>query len=235
VRSGLLAPILAFVLFASAPVHCQALETLSADFTLRTKRGASVETVRGSLYHVAPAKTILRVTEPVTQWSIFEGGTLLIYYPAERRAFRFVSRNRLLIPFSYSFIGLVKEDFGLADAGFQLESTEVRGDALMSTWSPPPAVSGVIGRAVVGIREDRPFLLELYGPNDSLSVRVEYGEYFESGFLAFPTRAKTVQFEGESSTEEVYTYESFAVNAELPEEVAGFALPDDVEVKEVHW
>jgi hypothetical protein len=77
----------------------------------------------------------------------FEGADLLIYFPQERRAFRFISRNRLMIPFAQSFIGLVREDFGLSDAGFLLRENRKRADILITIWTPPRAYRPYIGEA----------------------------------------------------------------------------------------
>lgn len=225
----------AFYLLLAAPLLSQAVDNITADFTLVTRSGSSVETVRGSLFHLAAQKTILRVTDPVLQWSVFEGRTLLIYYPQERRAFRFISRNRLLLPFSTSFVGLVKMDFGLSDAGFRLEETEVREGVFESTWSPPSAVRSVIGKAVVGVREDRPFYMELYDPDGAVATRIEYSAYVDRGLLRLPTKAKTIQHGDGETVEEEYTYTHLRINADLPEDVVGFRLPDAIEVEEIYW
>lgn len=80
---------------------------------------------------------------------------LLIYYPEERRAFRFISRNRLMIPFAQSFIGLVREDSGLSGAGFFLlekgengEEGEVRDEIRYSDHR----INQVLPAEVTGFR-----------------------------------------------------------------------------------
>jgi hypothetical protein len=234
VRRSLL--LLAFLsLLVCFPLGSQTVEDISADFTLETAGGASRATVRGQVYYLPPEKTIVKVTDPVLQWNVFEGSSLLIYYPQDRRAFRFTSRNRLLIPFSYSFIGIVKEDFGLADADFQLLKTEARAGILISTWEPPRQVRNIIGHVVVGLQGEQPILLEIYEPKGELSVRVAYGDYFESGFLRFPGKATVVQKKGEEQVVEVYRYHNYRINGGVPPEVSGFSLPDGIEVKEIHW
>ena len=222
-------------LLISYPSGSQAVEDITADFTLETAGSVSEGIVHGQIYYLSPEKTIIRVTNPILQWNVFEGSTLLIYYPQDRRAFRFISRNRLLIPFSYSFIGIVKEDFGLADAGFRFLKTETRAGTLISTWEPPRQVKNHIGHVVVGLQGEQPVLFEIYDPKGDLSVQVTYGDYFESGFLRFPGRVTVAQRRGEEQVVEVYLYHNYRINAGVPPEVSDFSLPDEIEVEEIYW
>jgi hypothetical protein len=87
--------LLLLAIFATAqPLLCQSVETLIVDFSRKTLSTAGEELISGTIYFQAPEDVIITVDSPVVQWSIFEGTNLLIYYPLERRAFRFISRNR---------------------------------------------------------------------------------------------------------------------------------------------
>jgi hypothetical protein len=221
------------MLFCAGAAAAQNLQTLTVDFVRRS--GPEQEVVRGTLYFQAPERVLIRVSEPTLQWSEFAGRDLLIYYPAERRAFRFISRNRLLIPFARSFLGFLRPDFGLADAGFTLQHSRKRGDLLISVWKPPRALRGYIGQALVGTDRGGPVFLELEDREGGTLSRTEYTATSTVAGLAFPGRIVVVQRteKGESREESLYT--NHRVNTPLPPEAADFRLPEDVPVQELKW
>jgi hypothetical protein len=215
-------------------LDAQTVQSLSASFTIRRSEDSG-EPVSGMFYQIGANRTILQVTEPVLQWNVFDAGNLLIYYPEAAKAYRFVSRNRLLIPFSYSFIGLVREDFGLANAGFTLQDTRIDGEYFVSTWDPPEPVEAIIGEAVVGMSGEWPVYLEVRGPDGSAVVRVEYSGYQRVGVYSLPSHAHIVRNSDSGVEEEFYDYAGFAVNGVLPDAVLHFSLPDNVDVRELAW
>jgi hypothetical protein len=209
----------------------QSLQTLSVDFVRRSEP----EEVRGTLHFQAPERVLLRVSEPTLQWSEFEGRNLLIYYPEERRAFRFISRNRLLIPFARSFLGFLRPDFGLAEAGFSLRQSRQRGDLLLTIWDPPRALRRTIGQALVGTDRGGPVFLQLDDPKGKLLSRTEYSEPRQAGGLTFPGRIVVVERRGEEQRREESLYSNHQVNDPLPPEAADFRLPEGIPVQELQW
>jgi len=191
--------------------------------------------IEGTLYFLAPDQVIIVVSKPVLQWSVFRGKDLLIYYPQERKAFRFISRNRLLIPFARSFIGLVREDFGLAEAGFSLKEHRRQAGLLMTVWSAPQRIRRLISRAVVGSDGGRPVLLELYDPKNRLVARTTYSSYFQQGPILLPGRSTAFQVTPNGELREEFFYFNHRVNEPLPSEVEDFRVPDSVEVQELAW
>jgi hypothetical protein len=225
---------------ATAPVvFCQSVETLAVDFTRKTISAAGEELIRGTIYFQAPEDVVITVQSPVVQWSIFEGADLLIYYPQEHRAFRFISRNRLMIPFAQSFIGLVREDFGLSDAGFLLRENRKRADILITVWTPPRALRLYIGEAWIGMqkyqKQVHPLFLEFYDPKGNLLTRITYLEYREDLEPGFPGRILILQNDGDGEVRDEIRYTDHRINENLPAEVIDFHLPADVSVEELKW
>jgi hypothetical protein len=227
------------VISLAGTVYGQNLETLSVDFTKKTVTANGEELIRGTLYFKAPEDVTIKVNSPVLQWNIFEGKDFLIYYPQERQAFRFISRNRLMIPFAQSFIGLVREDFGLADAGFRLKENRKRADILITVWTPPRALRSQVGAAHIGMQKGNknvhPLFLEFYDPHGQLLTRVTYTDYLEDLQPSFPARILIFQKDGESEMREEIRYFNHRINEALPIEVTTFALPSDVPVEELKW
>ena len=220
-------------------VFCQSVETLAVDFTRKTVSAAGEELVSGTIYFQAPEDVVITVESPVVQWSIFEGADLLIYYPQERRAFRFISRNRLIVPFAQSFIGLVREDFGLSDAGFFLRENRKRADVLITVWTPPRTLRPYIGEAWIGMqkyeKQVHPLFLELYDPKGNLLTRITYLEYREDLEPSFPGRILILQNGGDGEVRDEIRYSEHRINEILPAEVTDFHLPADVSVEELKW
>jgi hypothetical protein len=223
----------------ASPVFCQSVETLSVSFTRKTVSAAGEELVRGSIYFEAPEHVVITVDSPVVQWNIFRGTDLLIYYPLERRAFRFISRNRLMIPFAQSFIGLVREDFGLSDAGFLLQEHRKKADVLITVWTPPRSLRLYIGEAWIGMQKYRekvhPLFLEFYDPKGNLLTRITYLDYREDLEPSFPGRILILQRDEEGEVREEIRYSDHLINGTLPAEVMEFRLPADVFVEELKW
>jgi hypothetical protein len=228
----------AFVLLAlafSPFLAAEPLLTLRAEFVRTTKSSSSQETVRGTLFFQAPARVILNVKEPVVQWVVFEADGMLLWYPADGRAWRFAEKQPSVIGFSSTFVGVPRDDFGLADAGFALERSEDREEALFTYWKPPAALSRSIGGATIGSRARSPYLLEVKDPKGEFLARVTYLTFVNFGSLAIPSRVELVQKDrGDIITEEVL-YSGHQFNTELPEEVSHFHLPPGVVVQDVQW
>ena len=222
-------------LLCAAGAASQGLQTLSVDFVRRSGSGQDQEEVHGTLYFQAPERVLIRVSEPTLQWSEFAGRNLLIYYPGEHMAFRFISRNRLLVPFARSFLGFLRPDFGLADAGFTLKQNRKRGDLLVTVWEPPRALRSYVGQALVGTDRGGPVFLELEDREGRTVSRTEYTAPTTVGGLTFPGRITVVQRTGDVESREESLYTNHRVNAPLPFEAADFRLPEDVPVQELQW
>jgi hypothetical protein len=236
-----IAPVITLVgfLLTAQPAPSQSVVTLSVDFTRKTILPAGEEPVSGTIHFRAPEEVTIIVDTPVLQWSRFQGADLLIYYPLERRAFRFVSRNRLMIPFAQSFVGLVREDFGLPDAGFTLRENRIQAGVLTTVWSPPRALRTYIGEARIGMRkyerEVHPLFLEFYGRKENLLTRITYLEYREDLQPSFPGRILILQNGEEGEVREEIRYSGHRINESLPPEVINFHLAEDVPVEELKW
>jgi outer membrane lipoprotein-sorting protein len=227
------------VLRGTIATFCQSVETLEVSFSRTTTSVNGVEEVTGTVYFRAPEEVVIKVQSPVLQWTIFQGKDFLIYYPLERKAFRFISRNRLMIPFAQSFIGLVREDFGLAGAGFTIAQNSKQTGILTTVWEPPRSLRSYIGSARTGMQkgatEVHPLYLEFYSPKGKLLTRVTYLEYREDLRPSFPARILIQQTDGENEIREEIRYFEHRINKSLPAEVTGFKLPVDVTIEELKW
>jgi outer membrane lipoprotein-sorting protein len=220
---------------AIVAVEAQSLTTLSAEFVRTTRAGSTTETVKGTLFYQPPARVILRVYEPVSQWVVFETGSMLIWYPDAAKAFRFSEKLPSIYGFASTFVGVPRADFGLANAGFTLVGSESRDGTLLTRWKPPASLARSIGTATVGSRDRSPCMLEVTDAGGKFLARVSYTSYVSYGSLSIPSRIELAQMERGALVSEDVVYSGHEFNVELPVDVVGFRLPAGITVEETEW
>jgi len=218
-----------------AVLRAQSPRTLQADFTRFVKSPGSTEMVRGTLFFKAPDRVILVVREPVSQWVVFETGSMLLWYPGSGKAWRFSQKKPQALSFASMFVGVPKTDFGLAGAGFTLAGSESREGALVTRWKPPQSLARTVGGASVGVLDRRPCTLELTDPKGGLLARVAYTEFVSFDSQAIPSHIQMTQKGGAAMISEEVLFTGHVFNAELPSDVDRFRLPAGVVAKEAEW
>lgn len=226
------------LVFLLTPVNAafpQVLRTIQVDFEKLFREKDTEEIVKGTIYHDASGKTILSVRHPVNQWMISSGHRLVIYYPEEGRAFRFITRSHFHFPFFQAFLGVVKEDYGLTDMGYTLSSHEILGDTLTTCWSPPERLSQELGDLTVVYVSDRIIRIESRKTDGSVISRALYENHLRHGIHQFPLKICTIRYEEKDSTFERIKYGNPMFNVDFPETVKEFALPADTKIEEITW
>lgn len=215
--------------------HCQILNNIAVDFTRIITKDSSNEVVKGIIYYQADKRTILNVTEPLYQWMIFEDSIMLIYYPNEEKAFRFRSKNPFSLPFFQAFVGVIRNDFGLSEAGFSLAKSEIKGETLLSYWEPPKQLKKLFSNAIIGQTKDKLVFVEMQDPKGKKMMKTTYRNHFQYGKTFFPLEITSVIYQKGSSTVEKIVYANPQFNVPLPQEVVNFEIPANVEIKEMEW
>lgn len=209
--------------------------TFQVGFTRTVDEGQGIYVTRGVLYYTAPDKVLIQTTSPVRQWSVFTTGETTLYYPDSGKAYRFRNSRGTIVPFAQSFLGLVKDDFGLSDAGFTVSGREMRGENLFTFWKPPKGFEKSYGLITLGIKADKPFFLEAVDPKNRLIFRIVYSGYVPADGVMFPTYVRLeLREEGKETVEEI-AYTDVKIGEELPPEAENFALPPGVVPKEMTW
>ncbi|MEO0107783.1 MAG: hypothetical protein ABIK62_01240, partial [candidate division WOR-3 bacterium] len=240
-------------------VRAQSLSSVSVAFERFVVRKAAAELVRGHVFFAQPDLLLLRadssaftdgsvrsddstalndlrrMLKPVNQWMRFQDTALLIYYPDEARAFEIHARHPLLLPFFQAFVGVVKEDFGLPQAGFTLSRTENRGETLVVHWLPSKALTRYLRSVSVCLTADRLAAVESRDTKGGVVSRAEYGDHVEWHGTWFPQRITLVQHQGCETTFEQVSYSDPQFGIELPDSVTRFSLPIGVECQRVTW
>jgi hypothetical protein len=220
------------LLVAVSSTH--AFTTISVDFMRTIEDANKSETVRGVLYHDSD-KTTIRVTYPLDQWMILEGNRILIYYPDDERAFDIKTGTPVNMPFFKALESAMKADYGLSEAGFELENHEVRGDTLLSYWKPPKKARDQFGRIVLALEDDRIVSTDIQDPKGRTLVRTTYESHLLRDGVHLPLQTTSVSYSGTRQTVERIVYSNPRFDEPLPQEVLEFRVPETVEVNEVEW
>jgi outer membrane lipoprotein-sorting protein len=193
------------------------------------------EITSGSIYYQKPGGIVIKVKDPIDQWMVLEGDTMLIYYPTDSTAFRFHSDNPFSLPFFQLFVGMGNTDLGLSKAGFTLDRNEVRHDTLITYWKPPEQAGKSLGNAIVVLVENKLVFMELQNAKGKTLTNIAFNDHLQYRGTYFPLEITSVEFEDSDSTVETVVFHNPQFNVELPPEVINFKIPQGIEVEEIEW
>ena len=227
-----------FVLFWADALYATPLKTLSLDFTRELAENGKTEHIAGTLhYDVKKARVVVEVTEPLKQIMIAKENVLEIYYPEQKQAFRFISEGQIPLPLVETIIQSTQAEYGLTAIGYTLDRHDVVDKVLYTYWNPPEEAKDKLGVVILGIRTDRLISAEVKNPKGHIVARTLYQNHSEIGVNYIPMKVTSSAY-GETS--EVLRYEKIdysnpQVNAETPNPLLNFTIPESVEVKEIKW
>ena len=226
-----------FCLFCGA-LRAAPLTTLSLDYTRELTENNKTERTAGSLhYNVKTARVVVEVTEPLKQIMIVKDNVLEIYYPVEKRAFRFISEGRVPLPFVESIIQSTQVEYGLTATGYTLVKHDVVGEVLYTHWAPPEEAADKLGDVILGIREDKLILTEIKSPKGNTIASSRYQNHSKIGihFIPMTVASKMYGAKSEVLQHERIVYSNPQANAETPSPMLSFTIPESVQVKVVKW
>jgi outer membrane lipoprotein-sorting protein len=219
--------------FSLSPSFSQRLDTMKADFVRVTTSTKGSAKVQGILYLVSSFRVIYQIQEPLRQVIVIDPEGMLVYYPDENKAWRFVDSQFSLMDLSAMITQTQKGDFGLADAGFSIVANESHEGTLITTWKPPKKLEKTIKTAKIETRDMKPYRLDLADPSRGYESSIIYGGYVSFGHRILPSRIEMKSRTRSIVTTETLTYSNHVFNAALPPEVLDFQLPRDARIEEV--
>ena len=228
---------LSVLLFTHA-LHGAPLKTLSLDFTRALTENEKTERIAGILHYDAKAaQVVVEVREPLKQIMVVKDKALEIYYPVEKQAFRFISEGRIPLPFVESIIQSIQAEHGLTAIGYSLEKHEVVDEMLYSYWRPPKEAKDQLGTVILGMQDDRLMSAEVKNPKGYIIARSHYQNHSRLGLTYVPMMVTSSTY-GEKSEvlqHEQVVYSNPLINADPPNPILNFTIPESVEVKEIKW
>ena len=229
---------LLFTLFLVDALHATSLKTLSLDFVRELTEDNKTEHIAGTLhYDVKAARVVVEVTEPLKQIMVVKDNVLEIYYPVEKQAFRFTTEGRVPLPFVESIIQSTQAEYGLTAIGYTLDKHDVRDDTLYTYWAPPKKTEDKLGSVILGMRDDRLISAEIKNPKGHIIARSHYQNHRKIGINYIPMSVTSTTYDETSQLlqHEQIVYSNPQVNADPPNAMLSFVMPESVEVKEIKW
>ena len=235
-------------------LHAAPLKTISLDFMRELTEQGKTEHTAGTLhYDVKTTRVVVEVTEPLKQIMVVKDKVLEIYYPVENQAFRFISEERIPLPFVESIIQSTQAEYGLTAIGYSLDRHEIADDVLYTYWAPPEKAKDKLGTIILGSRDGKLISVEAKTPNGQLAAKSLYRNHTKLGNSHIPMEVTYSLYSPQSkeSTDlhprrqscrfpEVLEYERVVysnpqLNVEPPNPILQFEIPKSVKVKEVKW
>ena len=219
-------------------LHAAPLKTLSLDFTRELTENDKTEITVGTLHYDAEAaRVIVEVVEPLKQIMIVKDKVLEIYYPVENQAFRFISEERIPLPFVESIIQSTQAEYGLTAIGYSLDRHEIAEDVLYTYWAPPEKAKDKLGTVILGAHDGRLISAEVKTPNGKLAAKSSYRNHIKLGNSHIPMEVVSSLYSPQSEVleHERVAYRDPQLNAQPPNPILQFEIPKSVTVKEVKW
>ena len=219
-------------------LYAAPLKTLSLDFTRALTENDKTEHIAGTLhYDVKTARVVVEVTEPLKQVMIVKDKVLEIYYPVEKQAFRFISEGRIPLPFIESIIQSTQAEYGLTAIGYTLDKHDVVEKVLYTYWKPPEKAKDKLGTVILAMHNDRLISAEIKNPEGYIIGRSRYQNHSKIGtnYIPMAVTSSTYDEKSEVLQHEKIIYSNAQINAEAPNPILNFTIPESVEVKEVKW
>lgn len=208
---------------------------LMVDFKREFLETDNREFASGTIYLLPPHHITVKVTDPINQRMIFSEKKLEIYYPQEKKLFRFLSDYPFHLSFFEALLGVLQKDYGLGDIGYVLVRRTEIGDTTTTTWKPPKPLGKRLGEFILAYEGERIIFAESRKPDGSLVSRAAFSDHYEHNGYYFPLEITTTRFsEQDSSVERVWFAEPL-FNTTIPDDIKYFTIPPDVEVEESTW
>lgn len=230
-------PFLFYFLLALS-LQAAPLKTLSLDFTRELTENDKTEHIIGTLHYDAKkARVVVEVTKPLKQIMVVKDKVLEIYYPEEKQAFRFISEGRIPLPFVESIIQTTQAEYGLTAIGYTLDKHDVAEEVLYTYWKPPEKAKEQLGTIILGMRGDKLISAEVKNPRGHIIGRSLYQNHSKIGTNYIPMKATSNTYGAKSEVLkfEKIVYSNPQVNAETPNPILNFTIPESVKVKVVKW
>jgi hypothetical protein len=168
---------------------------------------------------------------------VVKNNVLEIYYPVEKQAFRFTSEGRVPLPFVESIIQSTQAEYGLTAIGYTLDRHDVMDETLYTYWAPPKEAKDKLGPVILGMRDDRLISAEVKNPKGHIIARSRYQKHSKIGanYIPMTVTSSTYDEKSEMLQHEQIVYSNLLPNADPPNAMLNFTIPESVEVKEIKW
>ena len=230
---------LLLILFLTHVLHAAPLKNLSLDFTRELTENEETERIVGTLhYDIKAMRVAVEVTQPVKQIMAAKDNILEIYYPVEKQAFRFISKGPVPLPLVESILQATQAVYGLTELmGYTLDKHDVIDRVIYTYWDPPEKEKDQLGIIILGKRGDRLISAEVKNPEGHLIAKTLYQNHRKIGISYIPMKVTFSAYGTKSEVlrSEKIVYSNPQANADPPNPMLNFTIPESVKVEEIKW
>ena len=215
--------------------YAHIIHNAQVEFRRNLKQKNNEEIIEGFLYYQFPNKVLASIQKPLKQWISFDNNIVIIYYPEDSIAFKFISPHPGSFSFFETFLNVMKEDFGVCDRGYALKKHQTKKDTLTTYWDPPYILSKTIGELKLVYVDNRIISSELSKKSGDILLKASYKDHINRGEYYFPREINATLFADKDTILEKITYKNLVFDSSLPEEIAKFKIPQGIEIEEIEW
>lgn len=187
------------------------------------------------MYYGLPETVIASIQKPIKQLISFDSTDVIIYYPEDSIAFKFISSYPVSFSFFETFINILKEDFGVCDRGYTLKKHQIKNDTLITYWNPPPVLLKTASELKLVYVKNKIIYSELKDKDGETFLEARYKDHLKHGEYYFPREINTTLSTEQYTILEKITYKNIIFNDPLPDEIVNFKIPEGVEIEEIQW
>jgi len=225
--------LLVFALLASfifySPIQRISMKLISKSL----QGGKSITTQADVYYRIAGGLLVTHITSPVEYLVITnDKGEFKMYdikknTISQMQAADFSSENS----FVHDFLNGNTNDMGLKSIGFQLKSTKVENDMVITNWIPPLDLASKMSRVEVVHENYSPIYMAFYGKKEKLLSKIFYYNYQKIGDLNIPSIITEFQYLSNSdSTITKKIYSDYKINEQVDEKWLNYKIPDNAKI-----
>ena len=207
------------------------LKTLSIDFRREVVENDKMEVSTGTAHYDAEdSRVIVEVYAPIKQIMVLKDNVLEIYYPVENRAFRFIAKARVPLPFVELLLQSIEVEYGLTAIGYSLDRHQIAQEVLYTYWTPPAKAKDKLGAVIIGSHQGRLVSVEVRTPDDQPATKSLFLNHTKLGDRHFPMEVSYSLY-GENA-ELIEHQRIIYSNPQLNGQPFKFEIPKSVKVKE---
>ncbi|MEW6685763.1 MAG: outer-membrane lipoprotein carrier protein LolA [Candidatus Edwardsbacteria bacterium] len=211
----------------------QLLSPISGNFIKETKQGKKIsEIVSGKFYYAPPSQLLFHVYNPLEQIFTFNGDTLILFYPKEKKAFKIKSLNPM-VSSSVSSTWTFNDKIDFSKLGYLFVKKQKMADTLYSYWVPKG--KSVIKAIIIGRLKNRMVSIEIDGVQQNQFSKILYTKHLQHNSFCIPTETYSIQCPPADTLIEHFTYQDIRFDIEIPDSISHFSIPNGIPVKEVVW
>jgi len=202
-------------------------ESFTFNFTRVQESVNALDTLSGIAFFFY-GKLYLHVRHPINQIFFVDGNKIKIYYPENKTGYRIMSGTPFDLPIVNSLLASLEDDYGLAQIGFEIRSTSVLGDTLVTNWEH--STGSDAGTFDVFYRNDIIVKARFNAPSVSLETVLKNHKTY-NGYV-IPTTIKTRHSAIRDSVTETLYVDGLFINPYIPESILNFEFPDEAVIEE---